>query len=107
MSKLFFDHLIIMEEIHMHIDNVAESNAEKEELWQLFDEIINTRIFSLILDHLPNEFHEEFIDRFHKRPHDERHIYWINERTHRDIEGAIREEIKMLEREILGEIKNG
>jgi len=41
MSKLFFDHLIILEDLETEIKEVAESPEEKEELWQLIDEILH------------------------------------------------------------------
>jgi|SRR3972149_5720675 len=104
MSKIFFDHLVIFEEVEVHIKNIATTQEEREELWHLVDGIVQTRVVSLILDHLPQEHHQEFIDRLHKAPHDERHIHWLNERVQRNIEDVIREEIKLLEKEIKEEM---
>ncbi|KKR30581.1 hypothetical protein A2715_00155 [Candidatus Woesebacteria bacterium RIFCSPHIGHO2_01_FULL_39_32] len=105
MSNIFYDHLIILTEVETEIKNVTESPEEKEELWNLVDEIIHHRILGLILDALPREHHEEFLIRFHQAPHDERHLKYLNEKTEKDIEEVIREEIKMLEKEILEQIR--
>ena len=105
MSKLFFDHLIILEDLEAEIKEVAESPEEKEELWQLVDEILHHRILGCILDSLPAEHHHNFLEMFHQSPHDERIIHFLNKKIEGDIEGVIREEIKLLEKEILEEIK--
>ncbi|KKQ43406.1 MAG: hypothetical protein US60_C0002G0014 [Microgenomates group bacterium GW2011_GWC1_37_8] len=105
MSKIFYDHLIILEEIEVHIGNIAKTFEEKEEIWKLIDELIHYRVFNLILDHLPRDHNEEFIEKFHKAPYDGRLLTFINERTQQDMEKVIRQEIKLLENEILEEIK--
>lgn len=107
MSKLFFDHLIILEEVDVAIRKATETPEEREELWSLIDEIIHHRVMGCILDHLPHEHHNEFLEKVHERPHDEQHIHYLNERIESDIEEVVREEIKMLEEEIVKEISGG
>ena len=106
MSKIFYDHLIILEEIDIVVKDIAQTKDEQEELWKLIDEIIHHRILGTIFDHLPREHHDEFLDRFHRWPHDERHIEWLNQRVHRDIEDVIKEEVRLLEKEILAEVSD-
>ena len=68
MSKIFYDHLIILEEIKVYISRVSSSQEEKEELWNLVDEIVHHRIFSMVLDKLPKEHHDNFMNKFYKAP---------------------------------------
>lgn len=104
MSSIFYDHLIVFEEIDIVIKKTTQTKEEQEELWNLVDEIIHHRVVARILDHLPQEHHEEFLDKFHKRPHDEGLITYLNEKTQNDIESEIKSEIDTLKKEILKEI---
>ncbi|OGM28571.1 hypothetical protein A2962_03080 [Candidatus Woesebacteria bacterium RIFCSPLOWO2_01_FULL_39_61] len=105
MSKIFYDHLIIIEEIDFIIRNAAESSEEKEELWKLVDEIIHHRILERILNRLPEKRHKEFLERFHLAPHDESHILYLQEKTGEDIEKIIKKEVNELEKELLSLVK--
>lgn len=104
MSKIFYDHLIILEEIHLHIKKMTNSLEEKQELWNLIDEIIHHRVLEVILDKLPSKYHEEFLEKLHQTPYDDRHIDYLNEKVEEDIENVIINEISVLENEILKEI---
>lgn len=107
MSKLFFDHLIELKEIDKQIKRVAKSTEEKEELWLLVDEIIHHKVMGCILDKLPREHHEEFLDIFHKSPHDsDLLIKYLRSRTNSDIEDLIIKEINDFSLNLLDEIKS-
>ena len=86
MSKLYYDHILVLDDIEEHIHVVAESPEEKEELWQLVDEIIHHEMMGCVLGHLHEDHHKEFLDKFHEAPHDEELIVYINERVDGDIE---------------------
>ena len=105
MSKLFYDHLIVLEEVEIVIKEATETPEEREELWNLIDEIIHHRVLGCILDHLPYEHHHEFLEKMHSSPHDERHIHYLNEKTEKDVEELLQDEIKNLEKEIIREIQ--
>ena|SRR3989344_9122819 len=105
MSKLFFDHLIILEDLETEIKEVAESPEEKEELWQLIDEILHHRILGCILDSLPAEHHHNFLEMFHQSPHDERIIHFLNKKIEGDIEKLIEKEVADIKNELLADIK--
>src|SRR4030042_929061 len=62
MSKIFYDHLIVLEEVNIQIDEVAKTSEEKEELWKLVDEIIHHRVMSAILERFP-EKHKKILLR--------------------------------------------
>lgn len=104
MSKLFYDHLIILEELDHHIRHVAETPEEKEEMWSIIDEILHHRVIGCVLDRLPEEDHYEFLEKFHQAPHDAELLNYINLRIDEDIEDAIRAEIADIKEELLEEI---
>ncbi len=105
MSRIFYDHLIILTEVEAEIKSVAETEEERHELWHIVDEIIHHKMLEFFLDVLSEEHHHEFLDKFHQVPHDERHIHYLNERTEGDIEELIKKEIRKMESEILKEIR--
>jgi|SRR3972149_6460613 len=105
MSKLFYDHLIILTEVETEIKSMAETEEERHELWQIVDEILHHRILHLFLDKLPEMHHDEFLHRFHKSPHDENLLGFLNERIEENVEELIKEEMELLTSEILREIR--
>jgi hypothetical protein len=106
MSKIFYDHLITLEEIEIHIKESVETYEERRELWQIVDEIVHHRVLGCILDHLPHNHHQEFLQKFHSCPYDEGLLDYLRERIKKDVEEIIRKETENLASEILKEIKN-
>lgn len=106
MSKLFFDKLVELKELDKEIKKAAKTREEREELWVLVDEIIHHKVMGCILDKLPREHHEEFLDMFAKKPHDEEYIFnYLKKKVGSDIEEIIRVEIGNLSSDLLKEIK--
>ncbi|KKQ96113.1 MAG: hypothetical protein UT23_C0041G0008 [Candidatus Woesebacteria bacterium GW2011_GWA1_39_12] len=91
MSKLYYDHLIVLDEVEAVIKRAAKTQEEKEELWKVVDETLHHRVMGKVLDKLPREHHEEFLDKFHASPH--------------DVEELIRQEIGNLAYELLQDLK--
>jgi hypothetical protein len=107
MSKLFYDHLITLDEVEIVIKRNASSKEEKEELWGLVDEIVTHKVLEKVLDKLPREHHEEFLELFHKCPHDEVVIFgYLKEKTGKDIEEELKQELESISSEILRELKS-
>jgi hypothetical protein len=104
MSRVFYDYLLSLEEIESAITQLAESQDEKQELWQIVDELLHTRILFVILTHLPSERHTEFLERYHDEPHNEEHVLYLNESCGIDMEEIIKNEVKELKKEILREL---
>lgn len=104
MSKVFYDHLIVLEEIEATISSAATTKEEKEELWKIVDELVHHRVLDSILTVLPREYHEDFMERFTQSPHDERLIIYLTEKSNKDVEKIIVEEISTLKKELLTEI---
>lgn len=104
MSKIFYDHLIILPKVEVEIKSIAETEEERHELWQIVDEIIHHKILHVLLDKLAKEHHDEFLEKFHAAPHDEDLLDYLIVRTGTEIEEIIRMEIGRLEKEILKDI---
>lgn len=105
MSKLFFDHLIVLEEVNVFINKNAQTREEKEELWGLVDEIVHHKVFDLILGKLPEENHQEFLKLFGSHPHDEGLLDYLKQKVGENIEDLIRQEIGDLSASLLEELK--
>ena len=107
MSKLFFDHLIYLEDLELEIKKTSSSGEEREELWALVDEIVTHKVLGKVLDKLPRVNHEEFLALFHKCPHDEITIFgYLKSRAGENIEKELQEELKNISSDILREIKS-
>ncbi len=105
MSKIFYDHLIILEEVDLEIKKISQSSEEREELWRIVDELVHYNVLICILERLPKEHHGDFLERLHASPHDERIINFLNEKVGDNIEKILEEKIKSLEKDILKEIR--
>ena len=97
MSQIFYDHLIILENLEVKITALGLEPEEKEALNQLVEETVHYRLMTRILDTLPHEHHEEFLDFFHQAPHEERLLKYLQEKIE-DIEAIIKKEIEDLEK---------
>ncbi|MFZ5932601.1 MAG: hypothetical protein ACOYT7_00735 [Patescibacteria group bacterium] len=107
MSKIFYDHLVIYEEIEKSVALVAKTPEEKEELWQLVDEMVHSRALDFILGKLPRSYHEEFLEKFHLAPHDAGLFDYLKEKIGENIEDLLKQELGSLAFEILSEISPG
>ena len=105
MSKVFYDKLIVLEEIEMEIKKVAKTKEEKEELWAIVDETIHHRVIGKVLEKLPKESHQEFLEMFHLSPHDENILTYLQEKIGENVEEIIKQEIGDLAYELLKEIR--
>lgn len=105
MSKLFFDRLVELSEVDKQIKKIAKTKEEREELWILVDEIIHHKVIGCILDKLPRGNHEEFLEKFSQRPHDEEYIFgYLRQKVGDNVESIIKKEIDNLSAELLEEI---
>lgn len=105
MSKIFYDRLLILDEVDQEIKSKAKTREEREELWALVDEIIHHRIMGCVLEKLPCKSQHEFLEKFEKAPHDEGLFKFLTEKVGQDIEEFLKLEITKLKREILREFK--
>ncbi len=105
MSKVFYDHLIVLDDVENEIKAVSTTEEERHELWHIVDEIVHQRMLELILDCLHHDHHDDFLHRFYSAPHDQDHIHYLNDKIEGEIEEMIKKEVKKLKKEILKEIK--
>ena len=106
MSKIFYDHLVVLENVEREIKVLTNSPEERDELWQIVDELVHGRALGLILDKLPRQHHEEFLEKFQKAPYDEGLLKYLEQKIDKNIEELLRQELGNLAFEILQEIKS-
>ena len=105
MSHIFYDHLLILDEVEAEVKKTAQTPEEKEELWRLIDEIVHHRVMGKLLDKLPKDNHEDFLTRFHEAPHDDGLMDYLRQKIGENVEELIRQEIGELAYELLAEIR--
>jgi hypothetical protein len=105
MTKIFYDHLTIIEEVTAELDLYKLSADEREEIIRIIDETMHHRVLDLILTHLPKEKHRTFLEGFHKDPADQKHLDYLRREISAEIDQKIAAEAKKVKQEILAEIK--
>lgn len=105
MSKIWYDHLVVIEEITSHLDQFEVDPEEKQELIDLIDQTLHHHVLNVLLNHLPNEHHYEFIASFHTNPADEKLLDYIKSKVQVNIEEEVRKQATRIKKEILNEIK--
>ena len=88
--KIFYDEIIQIGELMTHIQHLEIETEEKEELAQMVDETIHHEVMSAILTHLPEEHHEEFLERFQAKPHDPSLLQYLKAKVE-NIEDKLKE----------------
>ena len=104
MSKIFYDHLINVPELSALIKANTETQEEREELWSLVDEIIHHRVMGCIFDYLPEDSHEEFVEKMSETPFDESLLTYLNDKIKTNIEQLITYEAEKVVKEIIQEL---
>jgi len=105
MSRLYYDRIIVLEDVERQIGLVAQSPEEKSELWEIVDEMVHHRVLGCILNRLSTKHHQEFLEKFESAPYDESLFDYLKEKIGDNIEELIKQEIGGLAFEILQEIK--
>ena len=105
MAKIFYDHLVAIEDIVVELDKHELHLEEREELISLADQTLHHHVLDVILTHLPKDKHPEFLEKFHATPHDEKLLEYLKKEIEEDIEMKIKEEAKKVKKEILAEIR--
>lgn len=105
MSKIFYDHLVMLDDIFLEIDFLELSNREKKLLKKTIDDLFHHRLFTKILDLLPKEHHEKFLVRFHSAPHNIEHLKFLEENSQVNITSEIVILSQKIKKEVKAEIK--
>ncbi len=107
MSKIFYDRLLTLEDLDREIRKVAKTPEEREEIWHLIDEIIHHKAMGCILDNLPRNHHEEFLEMFGKSPHDEDLLFtYLQDKIGQNVQEILKQELGNLAFELLAEVKS-
>jgi hypothetical protein len=101
MSKLFYDHLLVLEEVRLEIDNICHDKFEKEELWNIIDEILHHSVLDIILEKLNVDHHPEFLEKMLKEPYSENLLTYLKEKLEEDVELLISNEVEKVKKGIL------
>lgn len=104
MSKIFYDHLIKIEEVTIELDNYELTIEEKEEFISLIDETLHNHTLEVILTSIPKNLHEDFLSMFHQAPHKLELLYFLKKEAP-DIEEKIKKNSEIIKKEILSQIK--
>ncbi len=67
-TKLFYSHLINLKEIIREINKIKLQQEDQDEIYSLVDDIIHHHVFDSLLEILPEEHHEVFIEKFTIEP---------------------------------------
>jgi hypothetical protein len=105
MSKIFYDHLVIREELEFELNRYSLDPEDKEEIIDIIDRTLHHHILNVILNYLPKEKHPEFINRLHASPGDEALIDYLKTHAHPEIEAEIKKQAARVKQEILAEIR--
>ena len=101
MSKIFYDHLIDLSKVEKRVKKIAKTPEEREEIYQLIDEIIHHRMVGCILHELPPKDHQEFLCKFCNQPGSDGLMDYLKEHIKRDISKFLKKEIHNLAIELL------
>lgn len=104
MTKIFYDHLVLREEISAELDGYELTVDEREEIERLADETLHHEVLNVILEKLPESKHKKFLTHFHKNPSDPELLVELKKDIG-DIEEEIQKIAAQVKKEILAEIK--
>jgi len=103
MSRIFYDELLVLDNLAIKLRGVVESREEMEELWAVIDDLVHHRVLEAILDELPREHHEEFLSILADKPHDEQNLVYLSRKIE-GVEDKILGVVSELEKELLEEL---
>lgn len=104
MAKLFYDHLLVIEEVVAVLDKHTITKDEKEKFVALIDETLHHHILDEILTHLPHAHHEEFLQKLVSHPYDPGIMKYLKEKTAVDIEIVIVKRANAVKKTLIKEI---
>ncbi|MBI2404816.1 hypothetical protein HYV22_01400 [Candidatus Gottesmanbacteria bacterium] len=103
MAKIFYDHLVAIDELVIELDSLDA--VARQEIINLMDETLHHHVLDTILTHLPQEHHTAFLERFHRSPHDPELLIFLKQYMVIDIENEIRKTSQKIKRNLLSAVK--
>ena len=105
MSKLFYDHLIVIEEITTVLDTHKLKAKDRVKIMELVESTLQHEILDAIFTYLPKENHEEFLKMFHAFPASGKLMDYLSHHSAVNIELAILDRANKTKRKLLSEVK--
>lgn len=103
--KVFYSHLIIMDDIVSSLDEYRIDETERQELLALAEQILHHHTLNVVLNHLPKDKHQTFLEKAEQDPESPQLLEFLKSEIKIDIEAAIAAQAKKIKQEILQEIK--
>ena len=101
--RVFYDHLVLIQEVIVELDQHDLDLEEREELIELIDQTVHHSRLDLILSSLPQNKHREFISKFQAAPYDMALLEYLRVDTP-DIETRIKNHAGKLKSDLRSEI---
>ncbi len=105
MNQLFYDHLIVIEEIVAVLDDHTVSTKDKTKILELMDATLQHEILDVIFTYLPREYHEEFLEKFRAAPGDTALMQYLKDNSPVNIELAILDRANKTKRKFLAQVR--
>jgi hypothetical protein len=105
MSQLFYDHLIVIEEMTAVLDQHKLTPVDRAKILELMDATLQHEILDVIFTYLPSEKHEEFLKKFHAAPNDKMLMQYLKDNSPVNIELAILDRANKTKRKFLAQVK--
>lgn len=103
--RLFYDHLIIdLHDVYAEIEHLEIDGKTRRRLIRIVDDTTHHTVLDTILSHLEPKKHEQFLDRFHRAPHDPEHLTFLKDEI-ADIEDKIRATAGKIKKNLLREFR--
>ena len=103
-TKLFYSDLVKLKDLLKELDQFQLSAEERDEVFDLLDDIFHHRILDSLLDILPESHHQDFLDRFARTPHDIDLLEYLRQHTTSDPQAKIITTFEIVKREVLLDI---
>lgn len=104
MSKLFFDHLILVDEVASQLDQFNLEPEDRAELLSLIDQTLHHHTLNVIFNLLPPEKHADFVGMYKTGPADVKLLAYLKKEIKEDIEAEIKKQADRVKKEILLEV---
>ncbi len=104
-NKPFYHRLIQMDRIYLAVKRTGLTGKQETELIGLIEETFHTRVLDSILEKLPLEKHEEFLEKFNQKPHD-LSLWKFMDQEFNELQENLRKTLSLLEEEILKDLQS-
>ena len=101
----FYDSLVILDEITSELDAYDLPLEERAEILGLIHHTTHQHLLNVILNHLPQEHHENFLTKFQATPADPELLAFLKKEIKANIVSEIKIQAARIKKEIMDEIK--